>query len=62
MFTFQKNNAKLLAKKSNLIENEALKNAVLKNEQNELGGFGQFLSFWSFGQFERTIIVIEVAQ
>jgi hypothetical protein len=59
MFTFSKKNAGLLAKNSNLIENEVLKNAVLDSAQDELGGRAGFLQFLQFGQFTRSIIVIE---
>lgn len=64
MFTFRKKDAKLLAKKSDLIDNETLKNAVLSNAQNELGGQGflQFLQFGQFGQFTRSITILEVDQ
>lgn len=42
MFTFKKKDKKLLVQKSNLIENQALKNVVLKLDQNNLGGFAGY--------------------
>ncbi|KIX22543.1 hypothetical protein SY27_01510 [Flavobacterium sp. 316] len=39
MFTFRKKDTNLLVKKSGLIENEALKNAILDLENEAVGGF-----------------------
>ncbi len=42
MFTFNKKGKDLLVQKSSLIANQALKNVVLKLDQNNLGGFAAY--------------------